>query len=134
MYYGQENNVSYTSQRIDKFEARSIVIFNCTIYDNNVIVKECLNVIYCVYDNFGGNVCSKHEYLISIESNRTHDSNNEYFIVEYYWYNYHGCELLITFTVMPLTFLIVGFCFCIIYFILDGVDIKKQRIKKKYSI
>ena len=105
-YYGQITNITHSGNRPDSLEIKSTVIFNCSIYEGDVIIQVFVNVINCKIDSFPGSLCSHHSYIAAISSGEPHD--RDYFIVEYYWGN-SACGLLI-FTAVMITLLILTAC------------------------
>lgn len=67
------------------FQANSLVIFNASVYDNDILVGSCFDVTYC-YIQSGEAWIYSHKYAALLSATNTNNNTNFYYTLNYDWY------------------------------------------------
>ena len=89
-YHNTTITLSEQIYGLSNFVAKSNSLFNCSFYQNTVLIKNCTNVMYC--DINVNESCFINDYLVLIDAA---NNNNTKFILEYRWSNNSLCASII---------------------------------------
>ena len=66
IYYNTPLCLNRIATTMDMFDSNSNTMYNCSIYDNGVVVSTQLNTVQCIFSLFDGSPCEHHNYTICL--------------------------------------------------------------------
>lgn len=85
IYYNTLLYLNRTITTLDMFDSNSNTMYNCTIYDNEVVVSTQLNTVQCIFSSFAGSPCEHHNYILCLSAIPVNPTTDTYIIIHYRW-------------------------------------------------